>query len=57
MDLHGDNIFLSISDLVPTFAAMRPRLGIHLLRPDAKLSLKTFQVFIINQAFGSKRGK
>lgn len=37
--------------LFQIWLATRPRLGILLFGPDAKLSLKTFQVFIIDRAF------
>lgn len=45
MDLQGDDAFLLWFQLL---LAMSLGLGIHLLGPDAKLSLKTFKVFIID---------
>ena len=53
LDLQGDDAFLLWFQLL---LATRPGLGIHLLGPDAKLSLKTFKVFIIDWVFGSNRG-
>lgn len=52
MDLQGDDAFLLWFQLLLT---MSLGLGIHLLGPDAKLSLKTFKVFIIDWVFGSNR--